>query len=84
MPVILCSTLCSTHSLQIQVEGTPSIQYMYAAVSCLELKGSSECDVQLSEAAHLAGHNGLHKESKHCKHGQPTQYPHQSVLTFGA
>jgi len=57
---------------------------MYAAVSCLELKGSSQCDVQSSEAAHLASHNGLNKEAKHRKHGQPAQQPHQLVFTVDA
>jgi len=57
---------------------------MYAAVSCLELKGSSQSDVQASEAAHLASHNGLDKEAKHCKHGQPAQQPHHLVLTVDA
>ena len=57
---------------------------MYAAVSCVELKGSSQSYVQSSEPAHLASHNGLDKEAKHCKHGQPAQHPHQSVLTVDA
>jgi len=56
---------------------------MYAAVPCLELKGI-QSDVQSSEAAHLASHNGLNKEAKHCKHGQPAQQPHQSVFTVDA
>ncbi len=57
---------------------------MYAAASCLQLKGGSQCDIQSSQAAHLAGHNGLDKEAKHCKHGQPARYQRQSVLTADA